>query len=114
MVHQSRQAATVLWRWYAALLLANALDLFFTSIAVERGFQELNPLVRPLLLTPWVSVAKAAAFAALGYVLWQMIQRVRYWGRILSLMRGATAVYLAVLAIHVVGLYGRLPSPPMP
>lgn len=107
MGHRSRRTVAIFWRWYAALLLANALDLLFTYVAVERGFEELNPLLRPILLTPWPAGVKMAVLVVLACGLWQVVRHARHPGRTLSLLQGATAVYLIVVAIHVVGLYGR-------
>lgn len=94
----------IFWRWYAALLLANALDLLFTYAAVERGVAEWNPIVRPFLLTPWPPLVKLAAFAFLGYGLWQVVRRGRRPGTVLLLLQGATLIYLGVIGLHLAGL----------
>src|SRR3989304_2690800 len=52
-----------IWRWYWALLVANALDLLLTYVAVQRGLQETNRVLQPILFTPWPIVLK---FSALG------------------------------------------------
>ena len=95
------------WRWYAALLIANTFDLLFTYTAVERGIEEWNPLIRPVLLTPWPIFVKLVAFGLLAYGLWQTLRRVQRPGRILPLLQSATVIYLLVIAIHIVGLYVR-------
>ena len=56
-----------MWRWFSALLLANASDLLFTYTAVERGIQEWNPVLRPVVLTPWPAVTKLVVLCLLGY-----------------------------------------------
>jgi hypothetical protein len=94
----------VFWRWYAALLLANALDLLFTYIAAERGIDELNPVMRPLLLTPWPAVVKLAAFSLLGFGLWQVVRNGRRPELILVLLQGVTILYLLVIGVHLLGL----------
>lgn len=94
----------IFWRWYAALLLANAMDLLFTYAAVERGITEWNPVLRPFVLTPWPPVVKLAAFAMLGYGLWQTVRQGRRPGTILLLLQAATLVYLVVIGLHVAGL----------
>jgi hypothetical protein len=94
-----------MWRWYSALLLANASDLLFTYTAVERGFQEWNPVLRPMLLTPWPAVTKFAVMCLLGYGLWNMVRQSHTTGRALTLLRGATLVYLLVVALHILALF---------
>jgi hypothetical protein len=94
-----------MWRWYSALLLANASDLLFTYTAVERGFQEWNPVLRPMLLTPWPAVTKLAVMCLLGYGLWNMVRQAHATGRALALLRGATLIYLLVVAFHIVALF---------
>lgn len=94
----------IFWRWYAALLLANALDLLFTYAAVERGIGEWNPVMRPFVLTPWPPIVKLAAFALLGYGLWQVVRYGRRPGTILVLLQSATVVYLVVIGLHLAGL----------
>ncbi len=93
------------WRWYWVLLLANALDLLFTYTAVERGIEEWNPLLRPFLLTPWPALLKFAAFGILAYGLWQLAWRPRSARRIGALVQSTAMMYLAVIVIHLVGLF---------
>jgi hypothetical protein len=93
----------IFWRWYAALLLANAVDLLFTYAAVERGIAEWNPILRPFVLTPWPPLVKLAAFALLGYGLWQVVRHGRRPGTILVLLQSATLVYLVVIGLHLAG-----------
>ena len=92
------------WRWYAALLLANALDLLFTYTAAERGIGEWNPIIRPFLLTPYPAVVKLVALCLLGFGLWQIVRQPRRLKPILALLQGATLMYLLVIGLHVVGL----------
>ncbi|MGH2395665.1 MAG: DUF5658 family protein [bacterium] len=92
------------WRWYWVLLLTNALDLLFTYTAVERGIEEWNPLLRPVLLTIWPVALKLAAFAVLGYGLWLLAQRPGTARRIGLLVQGTAMMYLLVIAVHLIGL----------
>jgi hypothetical protein len=94
-----------MWRWYSALLLSNALDLLFTYTAVERGFQEMNPLLQPVLLTPWPVLVKLAVFGLLGSGLWAMVRRSRTTGPVVSMLRAATVIYLIVVAAHIIWLF---------
>ncbi len=96
--------AKALWRWYAVLLLANALDLLFTYVAVERGIEELNPVLRPLLLTPWPTVGKTVAFCLLAVSLWMIVKREGNRLPVLSMLRGAAVAYLVVIVFHLLGL----------
>lgn len=93
------------WRWYWVLLLANALDLLLTYTAAERGIEEWNPLLRPVLLTMWPPAVKFAAFAILAYGLWTLMQRPGGVRRISVLVRSTALMYLAVIAIHLIGLF---------
>jgi hypothetical protein len=89
------------------LLLANALDLLFTYVAAERGIEELNPMLRPLLLTPWPTIVKSVVLALLAVSLCVIARRDRSRLPVLSILRGAAFVYVALVAFHVVGLLTR-------
>ena len=93
-----------MWRWFSALILANASDLLFTYTAVERGIQEWNPVLRPVVLTPWPAVTKLVVLCLLGYGLWNMVQQSHTIGRAFAFLRGVTLVYLRVIAFHVLAL----------
>lgn len=93
------------WRWYWVLLLANALDLLLTYTAVERGIEEWNPLLRPVLFTMWPATLKLAAFTVLAYGIWCLTQRPNGARRIIVLIQSTAMMYLAVIALHLVGLY---------
>lgn len=93
------------WRWYWVLLLANAGDLLFTYTAVERGIEEWNPILRPVLLTIWPVALKLGAFAVLGYGIWLLTQRPGAARRVAPLVQSTAVMYLAVIAIHLVGLF---------
>jgi hypothetical protein len=97
-------AETTMWRWYAALVLGNTLDLLFTYTAIERGYTEWNPFVRPLLLTPWAAASKVVLFGVLAYGLWRITQDDPGARRLLRMLRGATLVYLVVVTFHALGL----------
>jgi hypothetical protein len=92
------------WRWYAALTLGNALDLLLTYAALERGFHEWNPLLRPVILTPWPVVAKAGLLVLLAVCLWQVLRVVPGRATPLTALQAATLVYAGTVAYHVVGL----------
>jgi hypothetical protein len=95
---------TTMWRWYSALMLSNTLDLLFTYTAVERGYEEWNPALRPLLLTPWPVVCKVVLFCLLGVTLWRLSQSDPGPRRLLTVLRGATLIYFVVLTVHALGL----------
>ena len=95
---------TILWRWYAVLLLANALDVLFTYTAAERGFQELNPILKPILLTPWPVMWKLGALTLLAYGLWQLAESRQRSLPVLGLLQSATTIYLVVIVLHVFAL----------
>jgi hypothetical protein len=99
--------AKPLWRWYAVLLLTNALDLLFTYVAAERGIDELNPILRPFLLTPWPPLAKGMVFVLLAVGLWIVATRGHSRLPVLQILRSAAYAYLAMIAIHVVALLAR-------
>jgi len=99
--------AKALWRWYAVLLLANALDLLFTYVAAERGVEELNPMLRPLLLTPWPTIVKAVVLILLAVSLYALARRDGSRLPVLSILRGAAFVYVALIAFHLLGLLAR-------
>jgi hypothetical protein len=99
--------AKALWRWYAVLLLANALDLLFTYVAAERGIEELNPMLRPLLLTPWPTIVKSVVLVLLAVSLCVIARRDRSRLPVLSILRGAAFVYVMLVAFHVLGLLAR-------
>jgi hypothetical protein len=89
------------------LLLAKALDLLFTYVAAERGIEELNPVLRPLLLTPWPTIVKSVVLVLLAVSLCVIARRDRSRLPVLSILRGAAFVYVALVAFHVVGLLTR-------
>ena len=93
-----------IWRWYWALLLANALDLLFTYTAVERGVEEANVLLRPILLTPWPAVAKFTALGLLAGGLLLLVWQGGRAGRVLAMVRATALVYLLVVGFHLLGL----------
>ncbi|MDR7420353.1 MAG: DUF5658 family protein [Armatimonadota bacterium] len=95
---------TTVWRWYSTLIVGNTLDFLFTYEAVTRGFDEWNPVLRPILLTPWPVVYKVLLFCLLGYSLWRVTRREPGAGRTLRWLRGAAIIYLAVVAVHALGL----------
>lgn len=100
-----RATVKAYWRWYSALLITNTLDLLFTYTAIERGIQEWNPLLRPVILTPWPPVMKLLTFGLLAHGLRLAVQRVQRTRPVLSLLQSATVVYLLIVVVHVVGLY---------
>ena len=107
MLSPSRHPEERVWRWYAALLIVNAVDLLLTYVALEQGFQEWSPLLKSVILTPWPVVAKAAMLALLAWCLWQIARLVPARRRILPALQSATMVYVGVVAYHLVGLAAR-------
>ncbi len=99
-----------LWRWYILLLIANELDLAYTYFGLSRGaFLEGNPWMEPYLLTWWPIGVKAVCLAglAVGIIAVLSAGLVRQQ-RVLRALRAATAVYAAVLVLHVVNLLASL------
>jgi hypothetical protein len=97
-------ALTQIWRSYWALVVLNAVDLLFTYTAVERGVDEANVLLRPVLLTPWPLTIKMAALVLLALALAQAAQSTSRIPRVLRMLRLAVGVYLVVTFFHVLGL----------
>ncbi len=97
-------ALNQIWRAYWALAVLNAVDLLFTYTAVERGVDEANVLLRPILLTPWPLAIKATALALLALALVQAGRSAPRLPQILQMLRLAVGVYLLVAFFHVLGL----------
>lgn len=80
-----------------ALLALNVLDLVVTNFNVNTlGAVEINPLVAPLIGTPWVVVVKIGI--PLG------ILALSPWGRstrVLGMLRVVVAIYLIIAIIGV-------------
>lgn len=100
-----------LWRSYILLFIANELDLAYTYFGLSRGvFLEGNPWLRPMLLTWWPIAVKVVALGGLALgilvILEAGLPRQR---RVLSALRMATAVYAAVVVLHLVNLLTSLP-----
>ncbi len=93
-----------IWRWYWALLVANALDLLLTYVAVGRGLQETNRVLQPILFTPWPFVLKFSALALLAVGLLSVTPAGRRPFRILMMVRVTAVFYLTILLFHLVGL----------
>src|SRR5439155_2367228 len=96
---------------YILLLIANELDLAYTYVGLSRGaFLEGNPWLGPLLLTWWPIAIKVICLAGLALgilvILEAGLPRQR---RVLRALRVATAVYTAVLILHIVNLLTSLP-----
>jgi len=93
-----------IWRWYWALLVANALDLLLTYVAVQRGLQETNRVLQPILFTPWPIVLKFSALGILAVGLLYVTPTGRRPFRVLRMVRVAGVFYLGVLLFHLLGL----------
>jgi hypothetical protein len=93
------------WRWYWVLLIANALDLLFTYTAAERGVEEANAFLQPLLLTPWPAILKFYWLGILAIALVAAMPLGITRLRVLLLLRVATYVYVGVVIFHLIGLY---------
>lgn len=94
-----------IWRWYWVLLIANALDLLFTYTAAERGFEEANAILQPVLLTPWPAILKFYWLGILGIGLVAAMPVGVSRLRVFFLLRVATYVYVGVILFHLIGLY---------
>jgi len=95
-----------LWRWYILLLIANELDLAYTYLGLNRGtLLEANPLVAPHLYTWWPLAMKLVPLAGLALGL-AVAARAddRRQRRALGAVRFATAVYTAILVMHLLNL----------
>lgn len=99
-----QQIVRGIWRWYGVLLVANALDLLFTYVAVQRGVGEMNWILQPILLTPWPTLLKFSALGLLGAGLLYIIPAGRRPFRILQMVRVTALLYVGVLLFHLVGL----------
>ncbi len=99
-----QQTLRGIWRWYWALLVANALDLLLTYVALRRGLQETNRVLQPILFTPWPVVLKFSALGILALGLLYVTPAGRRPFRILRMVRVAAAFYLGVLLFHLLGL----------
>lgn len=97
-------AVSQIWRSYWVLAVLNAVDLLFTYTAVERGVDEANVLLRPILLTPWPLAIKTAALVLLALALAQAGRSASRVPRIVHMLRLAVGVYLTVTVFHVLGL----------
>lgn len=99
-----------LWRWYILLFIANELDLVYTYFGLGQGFfQEGNPVIRPHLYTWWPITMKAVALAGLALGIAVVLRAgLRRQQRALKAIRMATAVYAAVLVLHLVTLLRSL------
>ncbi|KRT76183.1 MAG: hypothetical protein XU14_C0060G0001 [Armatimonadetes bacterium CSP1-3] len=99
------QALRQPWHWYWVLVIANALDLLFTYTAAERGIDEANVILRPVLLTPWPPLVKLAALALLAAGLTSIIRARRNPSPALRMVRLTAWIYLSVVIFHLLGLY---------
>src|SRR3989304_5304499 len=95
------QALRQPWHWYWVLVIANALDLLFTSTAAERGVHEANVILRPVLLTPWPPLVKLAALALLAAGLTSIIRARRIPSPALRKVHLSGWIYLGVVIFHL-------------
>jgi len=93
-----------IWRWYWALLVLNALDLGLTYVAVQRGLQETNRVLQPILFTPWPTLLKVMALGVLALGLLFVAPVGRRPLRMLQMVRATAIFYLGVLLFHLLGL----------
>lgn len=93
-----------LWRTYIFLVVANQLDVIYTYRGLALGlFQEGNPLLQAQVYTWWPIALKILALAALGVGIAAAVRA--GWGqqrRLLFALQAVTAVYAAILILHVV------------
>ena len=64
-------------------------------------------MLRPLLLTPWPTIVKAVVLILLAVSLWSIARREGSRLPVLSMLRGAAFVYVALVAFHLLGLLTR-------
>src|SRR3972149_2912486 len=90
--------------WYCVLVIANALDLLFTYAAAERGIDEANVTLRPVLLTPWPPLVKLAALTLLAASLTSIIRARGVPSPALRMVRLTAWIYLGGVIFHLLGL----------
>lgn len=80
-----------------ALLALNVLDVVVTEFSVQYlGAVEINPLMAPLIGTPWAFAIKVA----LPLVVITLATRLRSW-RFVKFLRGMVLFYLVVVLINI-------------
>lgn len=110
VISGARDLSRELWRSYVLLFIANELDLVYTYFGLSRGaFLEGNPWLRPLLLTWWPIVVKLIALGGLALGILVILEAgLPRQLRVLRVLRMATAIYTAVLVLHLVNLLTSL------
>ena len=86
------------YRLLAWILLLQALDAATTILAVNAGATELNPLIKPLLKTPWLLLT---AKLALGWVLSLLLERLK----IVELPIIVSLLYIHAIVVNVYNYY---------
>jgi len=103
-----RDSSVLLIAMLGLLNILNMLDLRFTLLALDRGAVEANPVMTSLFSMGTVSAGlfKIAVVLAISLTVW--------WGRkyrrILEFAVLSTALYVALVGYHIVGLTFILPN----
>jgi hypothetical protein len=80
-----------------ALLALNVLDVVVTDFSVQRlGAVEINPLMAPLIGTPWALAVKVS----LPLLVVVLASRLRSW-RMVKFLRALVILYLVVVLVNV-------------
>ncbi|MGI9641685.1 MAG: DUF5658 family protein [Acidimicrobiia bacterium] len=80
-----------------ALLALNVLDVVVTEFSVTHlGAVEINPLMAPLIGTPWAFVLKVA----LPLIVITLATRLRSW-RLVKFLRGMVALYIVIVLFNI-------------
>lgn len=80
-----------------ALLALNVLDVVVTNFSVDHlGAVEVNPLMAPLIGTPWAFAVKIA----LPLIVITLATRLRSW-RMVKLLRALVMLYMVVVMFNI-------------
>lgn len=80
-----------------ALLALNVLDVVVTEFSVDHlGAVEINPLMAPLIGTPWAFAIKVA----LPLIVITLATRLRSW-RFVKFLRGMVALYIVIVLFNI-------------
>ena len=103
-----RDSSAALIALLALLNLLNVLDWRFTTIGLERGAIEANPIMAAFFGVDslYAGLFKVAWMLGISLVIW----RARQYRRVLEFTVVAAVVYLALVLYHIVGLSVILPS----
>jgi len=77
------------------IALFNAADYYMTTLTLNMGYRELNPLIDIIVHTPYFALLKIVVIPALLYFVW--LQRYRIGARILVYAWGAFLPYFFLM-----------------